>query len=806
MELQLSAISDQVKAIKETMFTADVDPYSLVAPSAYDTAWLAMIPADDDSHKPFKPMFEDCLNWVLNNQNELGFWGECDGHGNPTIECLSATLACIIALRRWNVGTIMINKGLAYIQSSNAEKLLKEVKDHCPRWFAIVFPGMLQFCRGVYDLKIEIEESAVSDIFSQRQLILETEGLVDSHHYPPLLSYMDALPSCYNVEEGDIIKHLSDDGSLFQSPSATAQAFLATGNEKCLAYLQSLAQRYSKNGVPGTYPIDEDLIKLCIINHVQRLGLAEHFMVETEKVLEKVHKNYILMNRKPSIEPYHSATTIQLQLLKDCLAFRLLRMHGYKVSPRTVCWFLYNEEVRDLIEKNFEYFSGVLLNVYRATDLMFPTEFELPEARTFARKLIEKSNSLGEGDHRNPFCKLIEHELSIAWMARLDHLEHRLWIEESANNALWRGKSSFQRWSKDRGLSAMGFGREKTTYCYFAVAASCSLPYDSHVRLMVAKSAILITVADDFFDMKGRSLNELRSLIDAIKRWNPKGLCGDGKIIFNALDNLVNEMATEYFKQEGSDITSCLRDIWYETFLSWLVESEWGSSDSIPSMDEYLKVGMISIGTHTTVLPASCYLEPSLPISKLRPPKYEPLTKLLMIISRLLNDMQSYKKEKDEGTPNSVLLHLRNNPEANIEEAISYVGEMLNKKKEEFLEHVLMDDLTDLPKECRHLHLSCLKVFQMFYNSSNRYDSDTEMLDDIAKAIYIPPHVQASKNYKLPGLVKALVLGSFPMEANVTKCSTIKLFHGRFGKPPKNFFSSSVPVRQRSVTYGNVML
>lgn len=81
-------------------------------------------------------------------------------------------------------------------------------------------------------------------------------------------------------------------------------------------------------------------------------------------------------------------------------------LHIFRVTG-TVCWFLYNEEVRDLIENNFEYFSGVLLNVYRATDLMFPTEFELQEARTFARKLIEKSNSLGEGDHRNPFCKLV---------------------------------------------------------------------------------------------------------------------------------------------------------------------------------------------------------------------------------------------------------------------------------------------------------------------------------------------------------------------------------------------------------------
>ena len=65
----------------------------------------------------------------------------------------------------------------------------------------------------------------------------------------------------------------------------------------------------------------------------------------------------------------------------------------------------------------------------------------------------------------------------------------------------------------------MGFGREKTTYCYFAIAASGSqLPHDSDVRMIVAKSAIVITVADDFFDMKG-SLSELRSLTEAVRRY-----------------------------------------------------------------------------------------------------------------------------------------------------------------------------------------------------------------------------------------------------------------------------------------------
>ena len=65
----------------------------------------------------------------------------------------------------------------------------------------------------------------------------------------------------------------------------------------------------------------------------------------------------------------------------------------------------------------------------------------------------------------------------------------------------------------------MGFGREKTLYCYFAIAASTALPHDSIIRMLVAKSAIVITVADDFFDMRG-TLEELHVLIDAIYRYH----------------------------------------------------------------------------------------------------------------------------------------------------------------------------------------------------------------------------------------------------------------------------------------------
>ena len=92
---------------------------------------------------------------------------------------------------------------------------------------------------------------------------------------------------------------------------------------------------------------------------------------------------------------------------------------------------------------------------------------------------------------------------------------------------------------------------------------------------------------------------------------------------------------------------------------------------------------------------------------------------------------------------------MENNAELDIEESIAYVRGIVEKKKEELVEHVLMDyglagDDHHLPKPCKHLHLSCLKVFNMFFNSSNKYDSNTEMLDDIKKAIYIPLQLQSS--------------------------------------------------------------
>lgn len=81
--------------------------------------------------------------------------------------------------------------------------------------------------------------------------LLFRELLVDDRcNRQPLLAYLEVLPlTLYAENQEDIIGKLDDlDGSLFQSPSATAAAFMLSRHTKCLAYLQSLLQRCPHGG------------------------------------------------------------------------------------------------------------------------------------------------------------------------------------------------------------------------------------------------------------------------------------------------------------------------------------------------------------------------------------------------------------------------------------------------------------------------------------------------------------------------------------------------------------------------------
>ncbi|KAK6932513.1 Terpene synthase, N-terminal domain [Dillenia turbinata] len=700
MKSHPSSIHFLVNTIKEEIFS-NFHLLSSASHSAYDTAWLAMIPGP---HQNEVPMFKSCLDWILHNQRDLGFWGESDHNGNPTLDCLPSTLACTVALKKWNVGSKNIGKGMLELAMAS----------------------------GLQVAFLERLGGLVIDIFCDRRQI--TKEAFHKYQDPPLLSYLETLPMSYEIDHQEIMKHLSEGGSFFHSPSATAQAFMLMKNKDCLACLKSVVQ---------TCPNGE-LVKLSLVNHIESLGLAEHFNEEIGEILSQIHRNLKLEETGEA-----PVKLVPSQLYKEALAFRLRRICGYQVSPRRFCRLLQGEDIVMHIEKNCRDFLSAMYNVYKATDLIFPGEDELEKARSFSRKILERAMSLGCGldnvvvfpnSQRMLLCLNNDKLTQLA----MDNYKFR-------QSIYMKELEEVTGWSKDRGLYNIGFGREKTTYCYFAFAAACSIPYNSDVRKIVAKSTALVTVADDFYDIEG-SLDELHSLTQAVQRWDGTGLTKAGKIIFDALHELVKETAAKHLSQKGSGITKHLQKCWIEIFNSWTKEAEWSRSRATPSMDEYLENGMISIAAHLFALTGSSFLTSSFPDEKLWNDQGHTITKLLMITSRLLNDIQSYQKEEGEGKMNMVLLYLKENPEADIEDSIAHIREFLDEKKKEFLEHVLTNELNDFPTSFKHFHLACFKVFQMFFHSKNRFDSDTEMLHDIGKAIYIPLEVQKPQHLKIPPL------------------------------------------------------
>ncbi|KAG9133783.1 hypothetical protein Leryth_018398 [Lithospermum erythrorhizon] len=747
-------------------------------PSAYDTAWLSMIEDHEKQEHGKIPLFKCCLDWILNNQKGLGFWGESFDDGFPTIDSLPATLACMVALTKWGLGSQNIQKGIVFVHAA-IEVLLKEdyINTHFPRWFIITFPSMLQLARSTgLEFKFpERIEKVISDVSLKRLQILEMND--ETQFHPPLLSYLEALSST-SSNQLEIVRQLGRDGSLYRSPSATARAYMVTGNTKCLTYLKAIVRRCS-NGETRLAPMDEELFQLCLVNQIQILGLAESFTKEIDEILSQIYRNLRNQGSRPAED--HN---IAKKLFKDALAFRLLRLQGYDINERSFCWFLQHEDILIHIEQNCENLQSVLYNLYRATDITFPGDNEVEKARQYSKKLLEKSMKLeyhsfddlvlSPDNHQN----MIKHELVTPWISRLDHLDHRMWIEENRGAPLRTGKASFYRvsldlenanlkqlaaenfelrqstyrteldelirWAKEKGLTNMGFGREKTIYSYYATASSLYLPSQSVIRLICAKCSIAITVADDFYDEEG-SMSDLKILTDAIQTWDGKYLTGHGKTIFDAVDDIVRFIASSSSTQDGSMVETELRDIWRETFRAWMTEREWSESGYVPSLEEYMEVGCISIAAHVLVLSPSCFLNPSIPIKVLKSTKYLEITNLLMASTRLLNDMQSYQKEIEQGKINYVLLYMKENPRTSIDDAIEEVKRIVNEKRKALLEIALKENQDDqnlcgtLPnKTFKQLHLGCLKGFSMFFNSSNLFDSKTALVNEINKAIFLP--------------------------------------------------------------------
>lgn len=93
-----------IDAIKGTLKIIDEVKVSV---SAYDTAWVALV--KNQAEGGDGPQFPSSIDWIAQNQLADGSWG--DKTFFLIHDRIINTLACIIALKSWNVHDDKYNKG-----------------------------------------------------------------------------------------------------------------------------------------------------------------------------------------------------------------------------------------------------------------------------------------------------------------------------------------------------------------------------------------------------------------------------------------------------------------------------------------------------------------------------------------------------------------------------------------------------------------------------------------------------------------------------------------------------------------------
>ncbi|KAK1425273.1 hypothetical protein QVD17_20623 [Tagetes erecta] len=711
--------------------------------SSYDTAWVAMVPSPTSSKSP---CFPECLNWLINNQLNDGSWGLVNHHHNHLFlkDSLSATLACIVALKRWNVGEDQVNKGLYFIESNFASATDKSQPS--PFGFDIIFPGLLEYANHL-NINLLSQETDFSLMLHERELELKRCLSMEMDAYLAYIS--EGLGKIYDWNM--VKKYQMKNGSVFNSPSATAAAYINHQDTGCLSYLTSLINKFG-NAVPTTYPLNL-YIRLSMVDTLKRLGIARHFSVEIKNVLDETYRCWVEKDEQ-----------IFMDVVTCALAFRLLRISGYEVSSDPLAEITNEGAFKD------EYAA---LELYHASQILYPEELSFGEQilksdDSLKRIISTNSNRLSTYIHkevdnalrfpfntglerintrRNIKCYNVDDTRILKTTYRSSSISNgdylRLAVEDyNTCQSIYREEiKGLERWVVENKLDQLKFARQKTAYCYFSVAAMLSSPELSDARISWAKNGILTTVVDDFFDVGG-TIDELANLIQCVEKWNvdvDTDCCSEQvRIVFSALKSAICWIGDSAFKWQGRDVTSHVIQTWLDLMNSMLREAIWARDAYVPTINEYMENAYVSFALGPIVLPAIYFLGPKLSEEIVESSEYHYLFELMSTQGRLLNDIHSFKREFKEGKLNAVALHLSNGEGGNVEEeVVKEMMMMIKNMRREMMKLVVEEKGSIVPRACKDAFWNMCNVLNLFYATDDGFTGDA-ILGIVKDVIYGP--------------------------------------------------------------------
>nr|AEP82779.1 terpene synthase [Solanum lycopersicum] len=718
-----------------------------LSPSSYDTAWVAMVPS---RHSLNEPCFPQCLDWIIENQREDGSWGLNPTHPLLLKDSLSSTLACLLALTKWRVGDEQIKRGLGFIETYGCAV---DNKDQIsPLGFEVIFSSMIKFAEKL-NLNLPLNLHLVNLVNCKKDSTIKRNDEYMGEGVGELCDWKE------------IIKlHQRQNGSLFDSPATTAAALIYhQRDQKCYEYLNSILQQH-KNWVPTMYPTMIHSL-LCLVDTLQNLGVHRHFKSEIKKALDEIYRLWQQKNEEIFSNITHCA-----------MAFRLLRMSNYDVSSDELAEFMDEEH---FFTTSGKYTSHVeILELHKASQLAIDQEKDdiLDKINNWTRTFMEQK-LLNNGFIDRMSKKEVELALR-KFYTTYDRAENRRYIKSYEENnfkilkAAYRSPNinnkdllifsihdfdlcqtqhreelqQLKRWFQDCRLDQLGLSEQFISTTYLIGIAVVSEPEFSNARLMYAKYVMLLTIVDDLFDGFA-SKDELLNIIQLVERWDDYASVGYNservKVFFSVFYKSIEELATIAEIKQGRSVKNHLINLWLEVMKMMLIERiEWWTSKTIPSIEEYLYVTSITFGSRLIPLTTQYFLGIKISKDLLESDEIYGLCNCTGIVMRLLNDLQTYKREQGESSMNLVTILMTQSPRrTNIceEEAIMKIKEILEMNRRELLKMVLVQKKgSQLPQLCKDIFWRTSKMVYFTYSHGDEYRFPEEMKNHIDEVIYKP--------------------------------------------------------------------
>ncbi|KAG8058951.1 hypothetical protein GUJ93_ZPchr0002g23546 [Zizania palustris] len=734
-----------------------------ISPSSYDTAWVAMVPRRGS---PQAPCFPQCVDWILANQQHDGSWGVNPSASSVSKEILLSTLACVLALARWDAGRDHVRRGLDFIGRNFSVAM--DGQSAAPVGFSITFSGMLSLATGM-GLELPVMQTDIDGILHLRRIELERDGSGTASARKAFMAFVsEGLGSLQDWDQ--VMAYQRKNGSLFNSPSTTAAAAIHTFDHRALSYLDSLASKFD-GPVPAMHPQDV-YSRLCMVDTLEKTGISQNFAYEIRDILDMTYRCWM-----------QNEEEVMMDMATCSKAFRLLRVHGYDVASDGMVQFAEQSSFDDSIH-GYLNDTKTLLELYRTSQVRFSKDdLILENIHSWSSKLLKQQ--LSSKKISASLIPEVEYTLKFPLQATLERLEHKRNIEQfkaegsqlvksepivhwisgsraddeilalavgefSSSQCVYQQELQYLKsWVAQFRLDELKFARIMPLITLFSTAATMFPSELSDARIAWAQNSVLTTAVDDLFDGVG-SMEELENFVALIEKWDKHGdigFCSEKvEILFNAVYSTNKQIAANAALVQNRSVMDHIARVWLDAVRGMMREAEWATKKYAPAtLEEYMLAAEDSFALAPIILSAAYLVGPELSEEMTGSEEYSQLLKHLNIAGRLLNDVQTYEREIKMGKVNSVmlqaLLHCHDGggspSPASIEKATAEVRSVIQASRWE-LHRLVARDGGVVPRPCREVFWHMCKVVSIFYLEEDAYLTPKEMMSSANAVIFDP--------------------------------------------------------------------